>query len=429
MSRTSNALPWTFRAEWLSANLTAPKLAAAPTALCIGLILTVVQVLLACAIAGKPTLAESYDSLYAWDGAWYAAILENGYYSPPVMTKKQFGNVAFFPGYPMTGRLVQKVTGLSSSHALLLVAQLACAGLWTFLLLFFQRWDVPLGLAVVGVVSLLVHPAAVFLAASYSESLFLFFLLGFLYFADQDSPTAWMAAALFGCLMTATRLVGVPLAAYPLLRGWLNRSRDTAMPWNWKRTWPWLVVGCITALGAASFFAFCQFRFGHWNQYMLTEEVGWGVHADYVAIFTRRVLHLHWPKVVELGGDPEWLSRLSVPVTMSFFAGFVVLEWLLARGDKTSGWRQRAGYYFCAAMLFYICVSGTATRGLSSMLRYSLPVQVVFVLAAAHLFRESWREGRFRSTWVAAGFTLWCVLSFVCQVVMTYRFTHWLWVA
>jgi hypothetical protein len=429
MQRINNALPWTFRALSLPANLRWPSIAALPTALGIGLVLTLLQVLLACAIAGKPTFTQSYDSLYAWDGAWYAVILESGYHSPPVMTKYQFGNVAFFPGYPLTARLVHKVTGTSSSHALLVVAQMACWGLWTFLLLFFQRWNVPPCLALVGVLLLLAHPATVFLVASYSESLFLLCMLGFLYFVDQDTPTARMAAALFGCLMTATRLVGVPLAAYPLLRGWLNRSGNPAEPWSWKRACPWLAVACITGLGAVMFFAYCQFRFGRWNLYMLTEEVGWGVHADYLAVFTRRVLHLHWPKLVELGGDPEWFSRVSVPVTMLLFAGFFGLECLLARGDSTAGWRQRAGYYFCAAFLFYICVSGHATRGLSSMLRFSLPVHVMFIMAALDLFREPWRAGRLRSTWAAAGLTLWCVLSFVCQVVMTYRFTHWLWVA
>jgi hypothetical protein len=400
-----------------------------PTSLGIGLALTFLQVMLACAISGKPTLALSYDSLYAWDGPWYAVILELGYHSPPVLTKEQFGNVAFFPGYPLTARLVHHITGLSSSHSLLLVAQLACWGVWTLLLLFFQRWNVPRGLALVGVLLLLIHPAAIFLIASYSESLFLFWLLGFLYLVDADTPSSRKAAAIFGCLMTATRLVGVPLAAYPLVRGWLNRSSRASGSWDWRRAYPWLAVACFTGLGAALFFAYCQFRFGHWNLYMLTEEMGWAVHADYFAIFTERVLHLHWPNPLEVGGDPEWLSRLSVPMTMVLFVAFFAIECLLARGELPTGWRERAGYYFCPALLFYICVSGHATRGMSSMMRFCLPVQAMFVLAAVHLLREPWRQGRLRSTWAAAGLTFWCVLSFACQIGMTYRYTHWLWVA
>jgi len=116
-------------------------------------------------------------------------------------------------------------------------------------------------------------------------------------------------------------------------------------------------------------------------------------------------------------------------VTLILLAGFFLLEYLAMRSRSTSSWRQRVGYYFCAALLFYICVSGHATRDMSSMLRFSLPVQVLFVMSAVHLGRDVWREGRLQSLWAAAGLTLWCVLSFVCQIGMTYRYTHWLWVA
>jgi hypothetical protein len=297
------------------------------------------------------------------------------------------------------------------------------------LLLFFQRWNVPRGLATVGVLLVLVHPAAFFLVASYSESLFLFCLLGFLYFVDEDTPSSRPSAALLGFLMTATRLVGVPLAVYPLLRGWLNRSSSVANAWSWKRVYFWFMVAGVAGLGATAFFAYCQVRFGRWDLYMRTQEMGWGVHADYLAIFTRRVLHLGWPRPEEFAGDPQWLSRLATLVTMLLFAVFIVLECLLVRGDAATGWRQRAGYYFCAAVMFYLCVSSHATLGLSSMLRFSLPVQVMLVMAGVHLLRDPWRRGRRRSLWAAAGLTLWCVLSFYCQVGMTFRFTHRLWVA
>jgi hypothetical protein len=307
---------------------------------------------------------------------------------------------------------------------------------WTLVLLFFRRWNVPHGLAAVGILLVLVHPAAFFLITSYSESLFLFCLLGFLYGVDQPSKTGRLVAALLGFVMTATRLVGVPLAVYPLVRGWLNRCGDgdiAAGRSNWRHFASWLWVVAVASLGAAAFFAYCQVRFSRWDLYMLTEEVGWAVHADYVAIFTHRVLHVHWPDLHQVGGDGEYLGRLCVPVTMLLFAMFLLLEWRRRRSlgstESSSNWRQRVGFYLCAALQFYICVSGHANRGLSSMLRFSLPVQVMLVMAAVHYLRESWQRRQLRSRWAAVALAAWCLISFACQLGMTYRFTHWLWVA
>src|SRR5262249_60120085 len=95
-------------------------------------------------------------------------------------------------------------------------SQLACGGFWTVGVLFLQRWRVPAGLAIAGIVALLVQPCAFFLVTGYSESLFLFALLGFLYFAGKPGPLAWALAVPFGFLMTATRIVGLPVATYPL---------------------------------------------------------------------------------------------------------------------------------------------------------------------------------------------------------------------
>jgi hypothetical protein len=116
-------------------------------------------------------------------------------------------------------------------------------------------------------------------------------------------------------------------------------------------------------------------------------------------------------------------------VIVILFAAFFILEWRHRRVDPQGGWRERAGYYLCAALMFYICVSGHGTRGMSSMLRFALPVQVMFVLAGATLARTAWEQGRFRSRRAMALLSAWCALSLACQIGMTFRFTHWLWVA
>src|SRR5258708_3421436 len=78
-------------------------------ALCLGLAITAAQILCAMLLSGQPNLAKGYASLYAWDGGWYAGILREGYRSPPVLSEKDFGNVAFFPGYPLAATGVRQI--------------------------------------------------------------------------------------------------------------------------------------------------------------------------------------------------------------------------------------------------------------------------------------------------------------------------------
>src|SRR5262249_20263185 len=95
-------------------------------ALGLGLAITVFQVFLACCLSGQADWDEAYLQLFQWDSVWYAGIADTGYATVPEMTHKDFGNVAFFPGYALSARLLRNVTGLPSRPALLLAAQLAC---------------------------------------------------------------------------------------------------------------------------------------------------------------------------------------------------------------------------------------------------------------------------------------------------------------
>lgn len=61
---------------------------------------------------------ESYAN---WDGQWYKSIASTGYfYNPDAQS-----SVAFFPAYPVLGKIVAEITGLKVDLALLLVANLS----------------------------------------------------------------------------------------------------------------------------------------------------------------------------------------------------------------------------------------------------------------------------------------------------------------
>jgi hypothetical protein len=274
---------------------------------------------------------------------------------------------------------------------------------------------------------ILVHPASFFLVASYSESLFLMSMLGFFYWSDRTGRLARLLAVLHGFPMTATRIVGLPLTIYPLVQSWLRDGGKRLLSFRQKLRQsiaPALIAGC-TALGALLFLAFCQWRFGDWQRYMKTEQVGWCVHPDYVGCFSRKIFSVHWPHRNEGFIDPEFVSRLSVPAML---LGFVIVILLAVRLHRPR-WREQLGLLLCAGFLYYISVSGHCTRGMSSMVRFSLCVQVSLALVLVHLLAHAWpiRHSLKRRLWRRA--LIWMIGSLILQFALTYRFTHGKWVA
>src|SRR4029077_10403532 len=99
------------------------------------------------------SLADRYLALVQHDSYWFANIIDRGYGTivPPIERKEmEVSNVAFFPGYPILAGTLKQLTGLSTGQSLLLIAQAAACGFWTYFFLFCQRWRLPLSLQIFG---------------------------------------------------------------------------------------------------------------------------------------------------------------------------------------------------------------------------------------------------------------------------------------
>src|SRR6266851_918911 len=130
----------------------------------------------------------------------------------------EVSNVAFFPAYPALASLLRSVFRVEPETALLITAQLAAWGFWTYFFLFCERWKLSSTLRFFGALAIAAHPAAFFLIAGYSESLFLMALFGFIYWSSAEGRTAKLWAMLHGIVMSATRIVGILCAAFPVVR-------------------------------------------------------------------------------------------------------------------------------------------------------------------------------------------------------------------
>jgi hypothetical protein len=298
----------------------------------------------------------------------------------------------------------------------------------------------PFATAAAATLAVLVHPVAFFLVVGYSESLFLMALLGFLYWTEARGRASWLLAAGHGFVMTATRITGLPLTAWPLVHAFLPRDNASGGEKIQRVVRAALVCG-VASLGGLGFFLYCHLQYGHWDLYMQSQWVSWRVEPDYRAFFNLynyRVFvpsfNLHSENVWVPWGhdgvmDPDELSRLCVPLTLAAFVVLAALEYRAAKAGAPGQRAGRLGFYLCGGLMYYIAVCGLMRVGMASMIRYTYPVYLLQVLAAVHLLSAGPPLSR-GLRWVAL-FVL-ALLGCVCvwlQVTYAYLFTHSRWVA
>src|SRR5205823_11810211 len=80
------------------------------------------------------------------------------------------------------------------------------------------RWNGSAALPIFGALLIAAHPAGFFLMAGCSESLFLMALLGFICWSTTEGGGAKFWAGMHGIVMSATRIVGIVCAAFPIVR-------------------------------------------------------------------------------------------------------------------------------------------------------------------------------------------------------------------
>jgi len=139
----------------------------------------------------------------------------------------------------------------------------------------------------------------------------------------------------------------------------------------------------VATLGAVFFFIYCQWRWGRWDIYMLTQSAGWSIDPDYLAVF--RPSSYRW--LIPALNNPTEASQMSMTLGALLFVIMALCELLPAIRCRTN-WTTRIGIYFCAAVIYYVSVSGVASLDMESMLRYEFCVHALIVLALLHFLRQ-----------------------------------------
>src|SRR5213078_2219485 len=186
-------------------------------------------------------------------------------------------------------------------------------------------------------------------------------------------------------VMSATRIVGLLCAAFPVVRSVFAKG------WGgWPAPRAWFhdhasAIGLTFAatLGALTFFVCCQLRWGHLDIYMLTQAAGWGIVPDYLAVF--KPSSYRW--LVPAMNNPTEASQMSMTLGALLLVGVALCE-LVPAIRRRADLPVRAGIYFCAAAIYYLSVSGVACVDMESMLRYEFAVHALIVLALLNFLRQ-----------------------------------------
>lgn len=156
---------------------------------------------------GPENLSAWYLPFANWDGQHYLVLSEWGYDCGDC---KKIGSQAFYPLYPMLLRALSVVS--PPWIAALLLNYLLTAGLCVFLYRIAEHLQCPK--PHLAVLLLLTFPTAFFTVPLYSEALFLFLLLGFLYHLLVSRS---YVVLLYAFLMPLTRGTGIFIAGGLLL--------------------------------------------------------------------------------------------------------------------------------------------------------------------------------------------------------------------
>src|SRR5262245_52234087 len=237
---------------------------------------------------GSGQAATSFSALASawlqWDAKWYVRIAQDGYFSEQ--------STVFFPLYHL---LVHAAGALLGGHylaAALLIGNLGTLGAFIGLALLATHEFGSARAAPYAVTVLAAYPLAFFLAAPYTEGLFIALAALTLYFARTGKFRAAATCAFFATLLWLTGLILLaPLVwEYGSQRGWWAKWRS-AESWRARMrcifsphvwTWRWngglsnaaLVVAAIPA-ALALYMLFLGVRFGDPLLFLHAEQRYW----------------------------------------------------------------------------------------------------------------------------------------------------------
>ena len=205
-----------------------------------------------------------------WDTGWYMTIASEGYVYDPAQTPDEQQNIAFFPAFPLSIRLVSPLMGRQTLWTGVVISIVAFYFALVYLLRLARSELGDEGQAATVVMLVAAYPFAVFFSAAYSESLFLLTVVGAVYHFRQNQ--LWQSAC-WGFVCGLTRPPGCFLSVALGLMA-LAPLRDRARS-GWRNIGVRLLAASAPGLGMLAFSAYIYRLTGHPFQWAM-QNTAWG---------------------------------------------------------------------------------------------------------------------------------------------------------
>ena len=208
------------------------------------------------------------DFMSQWDGPHYLSIAQHGYSNRSL--------TAFFPLYPLLIRLVMFVAGSPLISALVISWCCLFGAVYFYLKVIRTLFKENLNTALMGVLLFLLFPTGVFLAATYTESLFAFAALGAFYFALKGR---YLLAGAFAAAASASHPEGVFISILVALLLWENKTR----------LWRIGVAAGEGLLGIAGFIAYLGIAKGHPLAFVSAQRGNHWLSGNYISTIVNSI--------------------------------------------------------------------------------------------------------------------------------------------
>jgi Mannosyltransferase (PIG-V) len=251
------------------------------------------------------------DVLTSWDGLWYMDIVRNGYprsIPPNVTYFVDEARAAFFPLFPLAGRVVDRILPGGDSLAVLVMNTiLGLVAVVLFALIAEHLYGERVGRTTATLAAL--FPGSFVLSFAYSEALMLVLAAGCLLMLLYEE---WTAAGVFAAFATATRPNGVALVvACVVAAGLAIRER---------RDWNSLTAVLLAPLGFITFQVWLGLHTGEAGAWFRVQREAWDEGASFGFTAIRNTVEAIWQPMTS---PTDTITALSFAATIIL----LVLSW------------------------------------------------------------------------------------------------------
>ncbi|MEA2516487.1 MAG: hypothetical protein QOG16_325 [Actinomycetota bacterium] len=285
---------------------------------------------------GQGPVGEGFLDIWTrWDANHFVVVAEHGWSGPIAEAARP---AAFFPLYPLAMRAGMAI-GLAPIAAGLLVSTIATYIACVFLIKLADA-EIGPGAGRRAAMYLLLFPTAVFLAAPYSESLFLAGAIPAFYLARQRR---WLLASIPAAVAMSARAAGIFLLI-GLLFEYIRQGFEDHR-WGGARLRD--AAACL-GIGAAPLLAyglFLQMERGNAFQYMIDQKEGWGRDfptAPWTAFMAT------WNTRKGLDYPTNWIFAWRIEI-LAAGAGVALTIWALIK--KEWGYAAFMGTFIATLMM------------------------------------------------------------------------------